>query len=110
MIGPGALAADFTLGCARGWLCSQGLESRRQLGHLPTLVVACVGGGSNAAGTFYPFVEHPEVELVGVEAGGRGAAAGEHAAPLSYGSPGILHGSFSYVMQDADVCHFLFNV
>jgi len=64
--------------------------------------VACVGGGSNAAGMFFPFVAETDVRLVGVEAGGRGAGAGEHAAPLSFGSPGILHGSFSYVMQDAD--------
>jgi tryptophan synthase beta chain len=77
-------------------------QSRRQLGHLPTLVVACVGGGSNAAGMFYPFVEHPEVELVGVEAGGRSEKAGDHASPLTYGQPGVLHGSYSYVMQDED--------
>lgn len=83
-----------------------GREARRQslerIGRLPDVVVACVGGGSNAAGMFYPFVEDHDVELVGVEAGGRGAAAGEHASPLSYGSPGVLHGSFSYVMQDED--------
>ena len=77
-------------------------QCRQQLGRLPELVVACVGGGSNAAGMFYPFVEHAGVELVGVEAGGRSSTAGDHAAPLSYGSPGILHGSFSYVMQDED--------
>ncbi|HEY1784634.1 MAG TPA: tryptophan synthase subunit beta [Pirellulales bacterium] len=77
-------------------------QSRRQLGRLPDLVVAAVGGGSNAAGMFYPFVEHAAVELLGVEAGGRSSAAGEHASPLSYGQPGILHGSFSYVMQDED--------
>lgn len=77
-------------------------QSRRQMGRLPDVVVACVGGGSNAAGMFYPFVDHHEVELVGVEAGGRSSQAGDHAAPLSYGSPGVLHGSFSYVMQDAD--------
>ena len=65
-------------------------------------MVACVGGGSNAAGMFYPFVMETDVRLVGVEAGGRGADPGAHASPLSYGSPGILHGSFSYVMQDAD--------
>ena len=70
-------------------------QSRRQIGRLPDLVVAAVGGGSNAAGMFYPFVEHPEVELLGVEAGGRSAAAGEHASPLSYGQPGILHGSLA---------------
>jgi len=65
-------------------------------------VIACVGGGSNAAGMFYPFVEDRQVRLVGVEAGGRGNKPGDHASPLSYGSPGVLHGSFSYVMQDED--------
>jgi tryptophan synthase beta chain len=77
-------------------------QCRRQLGRLPDLVVACVGGGSNAAGMFYPFVEYPEVELVGVEAGGRSHRPGDHASPLTYGLPGVLHGSFSYVMQDED--------
>ena len=76
--------------------------SRKQFGRLPDTVVACVGGGSNAAGMFYPFVDHPEVRLVGVEAGGRSGSAGDHAASLSYGSPGILHGSLSYVLQDQD--------
>ena len=71
-------------------------------GRLPDVVVACVGGGSNAAGMFYPFVERHGVELVGVEAGGRGDDAGEHAATLSHGQPGVLHGSFSYVLQDDD--------
>ena len=78
------------------------VQSREKWGRLPNLVVACVGGGSNAAGMFYPFVDLPEVELVGVEAGGRSAEPGDHASPLSYGSPGVLHGSFSYVMQDED--------
>src|SRR5262249_25186719 len=77
-------------------------QSRVPLGRLPDTVVACVGGGSNAAGMFYPFIEHNEVSLVGVEAGGRSAKPGEHAAPLSHGSPGVLHGSYSYVMQDDD--------
>ncbi len=77
-------------------------QSQAQFGRLPNVVVACVGGGSNAAGMFYPFVEHKAVELVGVEAGGRSPKAGDHAAPLSHGSPGVLHGSFSYVMQDED--------
>ena len=71
-------------------------------GRLPDAVVACVGGGSNAAGMFYPFVDYPDVRLVGVEAGGRSGGDGEHAAPLTYGTPGILHGSLSYVLQDAD--------
>ncbi len=77
-------------------------QCRRQLGRLPDAVVACVGGGSNAAGMFYPFVELDEVELVGVEAGGRSPRPGDHASPLSFGSPGVLHGSYSYVMQDED--------
>jgi tryptophan synthase beta chain len=77
-------------------------QSREQLGRLPDMVVACVGGGSNAAGMFYPFIEHKEVALVGVEAGGRGAKPGDHAAPLTHGQPGVLHGSYSYVMQDED--------
>ncbi len=83
-----------------------GREARQQclqqLGRLPELIVACVGGGSNAAGMFYPFIEDAAVRLVGVEAGGRSAKMGDHAAPLCYGEPGVLHGSFSYVMQDED--------
>ncbi len=74
-------------------------QSREQLGRLPDTVVACVGGGSNAAGMFYPFIEHEEVALVGVEAGGRSAKPGDHAAPLSHGRPGVLHGS--YQLRDA---------
>ena len=77
-------------------------QSLAQFGKLPEAVVACVGGGSNAAGMFYPFVDDAEVELVGVEAGGRGKAPGDHAATLSNGAPGVLHGSFSYVLQDDD--------
>ncbi|MFI5459016.1 MAG: tryptophan synthase subunit beta [Isosphaerales bacterium] len=73
-----------------------------QIGRLPDVVVACVGGGSNAAGIFAPFIEDADVALVGAEAGGRGLKAGEHAASLSQGRPGILHGSFSYVLQDED--------
>ncbi len=78
---------------------SQCLE---QLGRLPDVVVACVGGGSNAGGMFYPFVDDAAVELVGVEAGGRGAERGQHAATIGFGKPGVLHGSFSYVLQDDD--------
>jgi len=69
-------------------------------GSMPSCIVACVGGGSNAAGIFYPFVDDADVRLVGVEAGGRSTAAGEHAAPLTFGAPGVLHGSLSYVLQD----------
>ncbi|MDG2467848.1 MAG: tryptophan synthase subunit beta, partial [Pirellulaceae bacterium] len=77
-------------------------QSREKFGRLPDTVVACVGGGSNAAGMFFPFIDQAKVELVGIEAGGLGSAPGEHASPLSFGKPGVLHGSFSYVMQDVD--------
>jgi tryptophan synthase beta chain len=77
-------------------------QSLEKLKRLPDCVVACVGGGSNAAGMFYPFIDDAGVKLIGVEAGGRGPRPGDHASPLSYGSPGVLHGSFSYVMQDED--------
>jgi tryptophan synthase beta chain len=77
-------------------------QCQEQVGRLPDVVVACVGGGSNAAGMFYPFLADTAVELVGVEAGGRGVGSGEHAATLGYGKPGVLHGTYSYVLQDAD--------
>lgn len=83
-----------------------GREARQQcleaLGRLPDEVVACVGGGSNAAGMFHPFVEDAQVVLTGVEAGGRGPERGDHASTLTYGRPGVLHGSYSYVLQDDD--------
>ncbi len=83
-----------------------GRECREQcltsVGRLPDEVIACVGGGSNSAGMFYPFVEDENVRLTGVEAGGRGSGPGDHASPLSYGRPGVLHGSYSYVLQDDD--------
>ncbi|MPZ23934.1 MAG: tryptophan synthase subunit beta [Dehalococcoidia bacterium] len=81
-------------------------EARAQIieriGRLPDRVVACVGGGSNAIGSFAAFIDDTEVEIVGVEAGGRGDGLGEHAATLSSGLPGVLHGSRSYVLQDVD--------
>ena len=77
-------------------------QCKIQFNRMPDVVVACVGGGSNAAGMFYPFVAETDVPLLGVEAGGINASPGNHASPLSYGSPGILHGSFSYVLQDSD--------
>jgi len=83
-----------------------GVETREQClaqaGKLPDVIVACVGGGSNSAGMFYPFIADAGVELVGVEAGGRGQGQGEHAATLNLGKPGVLHGTFSYVLQDDD--------
>jgi tryptophan synthase beta chain len=81
-----------------------GREARAQLlereGRLPTSVVACVGGGSNAMGIFHPFVDDAAVELVGVEAAGRGLESGEHSASLERGVPGVLHGALSYLLQD----------
>ena len=83
-----------------------GVEARGQIieaeGRLPDLVIACVGGGSNAIGIFHPFVEDKDVRLLGVEAGGRGAGLGDHAARFKGGSPGILHGAKSYLLQDDD--------
>jgi tryptophan synthase beta chain len=79
-----------------------GREVRRQLRGLPDVLVACVGGGSNALGLFHPFLGDREVRLVGVEAAGAGLRSGRHAAPLSAGIPGVLHGSLSYVIQDED--------
>ncbi|MCY4013499.1 MAG: tryptophan synthase subunit beta [Gammaproteobacteria bacterium] len=71
-------------------------------GRLPDLLVACVGGGSNAMGLFHPFVDDDAVDMVGVEAGGEGLDQGRHAAPLNAGTPGVLHGSRTYVMDDTD--------
>lgn len=82
-----------------------GRECRAQIlekeGRLPAAVIACVGGGSNAAGIFYPFLDDP-VRLIGVEAAGKGIASGYHAASLSAGRPGVLHGAFSYLLQDEE--------
>ena len=82
-----------------------GKETRSQClsvtGRLPTAVVACVGGGSNSMGIFHPFVKDAEVELVGVEAAGDGVDTEHHAATLTLGKPGVLHGSLSYLLQDA---------
>jgi tryptophan synthase beta chain len=83
-----------------------GRETRDQImekiGRLPRTVVACVGGGSNAMGIFHAFVPDAAVELVGVEAAGKGIDSGEHAASLQRGEPGVLHGSLSYLLQDKD--------
>ena len=83
-----------------------GRETKQQClekeGRLPDYIIACVGGGSNAAGIFYPFVEDKAVKLLGVEAGGRGSALGQHAASLTAGRPGVLHGCLSYVLQTED--------
>ena len=82
-----------------------GREARQQMldqaGTLPKTVIACVGGGSNAIGAFYAFIDDPAVELVGVEAAGEGLDSEHHAASLSRGTPGVLHGTLSYLLQDA---------
>ena len=83
-----------------------GLEARAQIlehtGRLPDAAIACVGGGSNAIGLFHAFVPDEQVKLIGVEAGGRSLALGEHAARFSGGAPGVLHGSYSYLLQNGD--------
>jgi tryptophan synthase beta chain len=83
-----------------------GKEVREQImakeGRLPDTLVACVGGGSNAIGLFHPFLDDPEVRMIGVEAAGEGVETGHHAASMTAGRPGILHGSRSYLLQDAD--------
>jgi len=83
-----------------------GEETRAEIlkreGRLPDSIFACVGGGSNAIGMFHAFLGDEKVKLIGVEAGGRGDRLGEHAARFSGGSPGVLHGAHSYLLQDAD--------
>ncbi|MFN3325979.1 MAG: tryptophan synthase subunit beta [Bryobacteraceae bacterium] len=83
-----------------------GREARAQVleqaGRLPDAIFACVGGGSNAIGIFHAFIGDEGVRLIGIEAGGRGMALGEHAARFSGGAPGVLHGAYSYLLQDAD--------
>ena len=83
-----------------------GREARQQMleltGRLPDVLVACVGGGSNAMGLFYPFIDDTGVAIHGVEAGGDGIATGRHSAPLSAGRPGVLHGNRTYLMEDED--------
>ena len=82
-----------------------GREARQQIldqsGKLPTALVACVGGGSNAIGLFHPFLADREVRIIGVEAGGDGIETGKHSAPLNAGSPGVLHGNRTYLMEDS---------
>ena len=83
-----------------------GNEAREQImakeGRLPDTLVACIGGGSNAIGLFHPFLDDPEVRMIGVEAAGDGIETGRHAASMSAGSPGVLHGTRSYLLQDDD--------
>ena len=83
-----------------------GRETREQImkaeGRLPDSLVACVGGGSNAIGLFHPFLDEPKIKMYGVEAAGHGIETGQHAASLSAGSPGVLHGNRTYLLQDAD--------
>jgi len=105
----------YLLGSAVGphpypWLVRElqsviGREARAQMieraGRLPDAALACVGGGSNAIGLFHPFLADAGVTLLGIEAGGRGSAPGQHAATISHGTPGVLHGSYSMLLQDA---------
>lgn len=103
MIGSAAGPHPYPM-IVRDLQCVIGHETRRQIlkatGRLPDVLIACVGGGSNAIGLFHPFLRDPQVKLVGVEAAGLGLASGRHAATLSAGQPGILHGARSYLLQD----------
>ncbi len=92
------LVRDFQ--CVIGEECK--VQMAEMLGRQPDAVIACVGGGSNAIGIFHPYISVEGVRLIGVEAGGEGIASGRHAAPLSAGTPGVLHGFRSYLMQDAN--------
>jgi len=90
----------------RDFQCVIGEETRAQMmeaeGRLPDTLVACIGGGSNAMGLFHPFLDDPGVRIVGVEAAGHGIETGQHAASLTGGRPGILHGNLTYLLQDAE--------
>jgi tryptophan synthase beta chain len=83
-----------------------GRETREQImkveGRLPDMLVACVGGGSNAIGLFHPFLDDADVEMIGVEAAGEGVTTGKHASSLAGGTPGVLHGNRTYLLQDDD--------
>ncbi len=83
-----------------------GVETREQMmaaeGRLPDMLVACIGGGSNAMGLFHPFLDDKDIEIIGVEAGGKGVETGEHAASLTGGDPGVLHGNRTYLLQNDD--------
>jgi tryptophan synthase beta chain len=78
------------------------VQIQAQAGRMPDIVIACVGGGSNAIGMFYPFADVPKVQLIGVEAAGSGVNTGKHSASLVAGRPGVLHGALSYLLQDSD--------
>ncbi len=90
----------------RDFQCVIGRETREQIieleGRLPDSIVACIGGGSNAMGLFHPFLDEPETRIIGVEAAGHGVETGRHAASLTAGSPGVLHGNRTYLLQDDD--------
>jgi tryptophan synthase beta chain len=90
----------------RDFQCVIGNEVRTQImemeGRLPDTLVACIGGGSNAMGLFHPFLDDKGVRIVGVEAGGKGVETGEHAASLTGGRPGVLHGNRTYLLQDKE--------
>jgi tryptophan synthase beta chain len=92
------MVRDFQ--CVIGEECIE--QMPKMCGRQPDMVIACVGGGSNAMGIFHPYIAHEGVQLVGVEAGGEGVATGRHAASLTAGKPGVLHGNRTYLLQDAD--------
>ena len=78
------------------------VQIRKAEGRLPDSLIACIGGGSNAMGLFFPFLDDTEIEIYGVEAAGHGLKSGQHAASLAGGKPGVLHGNRTYLLMDAD--------
>ncbi|MBF0250629.1 MAG: tryptophan synthase subunit beta [Alphaproteobacteria bacterium] len=105
LIGTAAGMHPFPM-MVRDFQCVIGDEVRAQCqeaeGRLPDTLVACIGGGSNAIGLFHPFLDDPDVRIIGVEAAGKGIETGKHAASLNAGSPGVLHGNRMYLLQDED--------
>ena len=105
LIGTAAGMHPFPM-MVRDFQCVIGDEVREQImeaeGRLPDTLVACIGGGSNAIGLFHPFLDDPDVKIIGTEAAGRGIETGKHAASLTAGSPGVLHGNRMYLLQDED--------
>ena len=83
-----------------------GIEAKKQIlkteGRLPTILLACIGGGSNALGLFYPFLDNLKIKMIGVEAGGHGISTKKHAASISKGKPGFLHGNYTYLLQNSE--------
>ena len=106
IIGTAAAAHTLTRKWVRDFQCIIGDEAKSQLwekeNRLPDVIIACIGGGSNAIGLFHPFLDDLSVNIIGVEAAGHGIESGQHAASLTGGEPGVLHGNRTFLLQDPD--------